>query len=296
MIFNDSNFFAEAQRRIGRLIEEALSSLPEDRLKQAMLYSALNGGKRIRPLFCYATADIFGASPHLTDDAAVAIELIHAYSLIHDDLPAMDDDDLRRGKATCHLAFDEATAILAGDALQARAFDILSGDGLISADDTTRLAMVRHLASAAGASGMVLGQSIDICATNRRVDLEQLQTMHNKKTGALIDAAVYLGAISSQKADDRDLKTLRNYSSAIGLAFQVKDDILDVESSTEILGKRQGADATLNKATYTSMLGMEGAKAKLADLHQTALASLDHFGPKAVHLRHIADFIVKRDH
>lgn len=296
MSFNDSGFFADAQRRVDQLIESRLTALPQDRLKEAMIYSVLNGGKRIRPLFCYATADIFG-STLLTDDAAVAVELIHAYSLIHDDLPAMDDDDLRRGKATCHLAFDEATAILAGDALQAMAFDILAGDGDQPATgNPVRLALIKSLARAAGAAGMVLGQSIDLCATNRILNLEDLQNMHNNKTGALIDAAVYMGAVSTQQADAADLAALARYSSAIGLAFQVKDDILDVESNTETLGKRQGADAALNKATYSSMLGLTGAKAKLADLHQSAHNALTHFGSEADHLRHIADFIVCRDH
>lgn len=291
-----SVFFAEAQQRVDRLIEGALSPLPQNRVKEAMLYSALNGGKRIRPLFCYATAEIFEGLPTLTDDAAVAIELVHAYSLIHDDLPAMDDDDLRRGKATCHLAFDEATAILAGDALQTLAFQILSGQDSDMATAAIRLAMIKKLAASAGADGMVLGQSIDLEATNRILDLPELQHMHNKKTGALINAAVYMGAVSSGQASDSDLGALHDYSAAIGLAFQVKDDILDVESSTEILGKRQGADAALNKATYTSMLGLEGAKSKLTDLHDEAHSALDVFGSKADYLRQLADFIVNRDH
>lgn len=269
--------------------------VPENgtRLHQAMRYSLLSGGKRIRPVLCYATADLFGGYNLLTDRAACALEMIHAYSLIHDDLPAMDNDDLRRGKPTCHIAFDEATAILAGDALQTRAFEILCPeDGLYSPQ---YFPIIRKLAMAAGSEGMVSGQALDLAATNKRLALAELETMHLKKTGALIAASVMMGALSTNDAAEEELQHLEHYSKAVGLAFQVKDDILDVESPTDTLGKRQGADQALNKSTYTSLLGLSGAKEKLAMLHQKSIEALRPFGNRAWMLTDIAHYIVGRD-
>ena len=237
--------------------------------------------------------ELFGTVNSLVHRAAMAVELIHAYSLIHDDLPAMDDDDLRRGKPTCHIAFDEATAILAGDALQTLAFATLCDDG---DDAATQLALVRMLAWASGAQGMVLGQSLDLEATNHTLALDALEKMHRHKTGALIRASVLMGATASRNANPEDIPALEAYSSAIGLAFQVQDDILDVESTTGALGKRQGADAALNKSTYTSLLGLAGAKVKLRELHRDAINALADFGDRGLLLHSIADFIVERRH
>jgi geranylgeranyl pyrophosphate synthase len=290
-----ASLFDDAQRRVNQLLQSRLASLPEDRLREAMSYAVLIGGKRIRPVFCYASANLFGPLNPLVDDAAMAVELIHAYSLIHDDLPAMDDDDLRRGKPTCHIAFDEATAVLAGDALQALAFEVLTGDTEPSADEAViRLSLVRQLAVASGAQGMVIGQSYDLRAVDSSLPLADLEKMHNHKTGALIKASILMGATAARAVEPEDLCALNRYGDAVGLAFQVKDDILDVESSTETLGKRQGADEALNKPTYTSVLGLAGAKNKLAELHDRAIESLSGFGERASQLHLIADFIVHR--
>ncbi len=285
---------AQVDRRLSALLPEARG----DNLYRAMRYSLFNGGKRVRPALCYAAAELF--QPQVIGEAthrsACAVELIHAYSLIHDDLPAMDDDDLRRGKPTCHIAFGEATAILAGDGLQALAFEVLAGqpDDGVTTDLTLQL--VRQLATAAGPAGMVGGQALDLDAVNGQLELGELQTMHNAKTGALITASLLMGALSSGAESGADLEALARFGAAIGLAFQVKDDILDVESSTDALGKRQGADQALNKPTYTSLLGLAGAKSHLAGLHADASAALRHFGPRAKRLAALGDFIVNRDH
>ncbi|MCK9504784.1 MAG: polyprenyl synthetase family protein [Porticoccaceae bacterium] len=284
-------FLHDCRRAVDNRLKARLAKQEDNRLSQAMNYSLFNGGKRIRPSLCYAAAEVFAPVNDQVHRAAMAVELIHAYSLIHDDLPAMDDDDLRRGKPTCHIAFDEATAILAGDALQTLAFEVLS-ESFQNAD--TQLQLLRLLSRASGA--MVLGQSLDLYAVNTRQTLEQLETMHNHKTGALIRASILMGAIASQRANQEQLSALEAYSLAIGLAFQVKDDILDEESSTQTLGKRQGADKALNKPTYTSLLGLEGAKAKLAELHTSANQALKIFADKGRHLKAIADFIVARNH
>lgn len=285
------NTFEKYQSRVNHSLD---MYLPDNgsRLHQAMRYSLLNGGKRIRPVLCYATADLFGGYNPITDRAACAVEMIHAYSLIHDDLPAMDNDDLRRGKPTCHLAYDEATAILAGDALQARAFEILCPED--ASPQPQYLSLIRKLAKAAGSEGMVAGQALDLAATNNHLTLEELEMMHLKKTGALIAASVMMGALSTTSVSQEELRQLELYSKAIGLAFQVKDDILDVESPTETLGKRQGSDQALNKSTYTSLLGIAGAKEKLAELHQKSLDALRPFGDRARVLSELAHFIVGR--
>ena len=289
-----NDFLGATAFEVDRHLRQCIDRLPPDRLRDAMAYSLFNGGKRIRPALCYASAAIFAPPAELTHLAGAALELVHAYSLVHDDLPAMDDDALRRGKPTCHIAFDEATAILAGDALQTLAFSILSKPN--GGDGARQLRMINILADAAGASGMVLGQSQDLDAEDRLLDFVELETMHRHKTGALINASIQMGALSVTGPSETDLKVLDRYGKAIGLAFQIKDDILDVESSTEVLGKIQGADSQLNKATYTSILGLEGAKTKLAESHQAACDAAAYFGHKANMLKLIADFIVERNH
>lgn len=264
-------------------------------LKEAMQYSVLNGGKRIRPLLVYGGALAIGEPNTLTDTAAAAIECIHAYSLIHDDLPAMDDDELRRGKPTCHIAFGEATAILAGDALQALAFDWLSEPDS-HCDSSTQLAMLRTLAVASGDKGMVAGQSIDLAAIDQHLELAELTIMHRLKTGALINASIALGALSTDMTSNEQLAALKNYGDAIGLAFQVQDDILDVTADTETLGKQQGADIANNKPTFVSLLGLEGAQSKAAQLYDQALDTLSNFDYRADNLRHLAAYIIKRNY
>jgi geranylgeranyl diphosphate synthase, type II len=266
------------------------------RLHQAMRYSVTGGGKRIRPILTLATAIALEIAPQRLFKPACAVELIHAYSLIHDDLPAMDNDDLRRGRPTCHKAFDEATAILAGDALQALAFEILAMDPDCADNAELKLHMLRTLAQAAGASGMAGGQAIDLASVNKALSLAELEQMHRLKTGALIEASVLLATFASARVTEQERRNLRQYAQSIGLAFQIQDDILDVIGDTQTLGKTQGADMALNKPTYYSLLGLDGAREKLAATHQTALASLAGFGPGANLLRQIADYIVARTH
>jgi len=288
-------------QRINAKLDDYLSlasSLTESkvsgyRLEDAMRYSLLSGGKRIRPLLVYASAETIADTNPLTDKAAAAIECIHAYSLIHDDLPAMDDDDLRRGQATCHIQFDEATAILAGDALQAHAFELLS-HSISGVEAINQLAMCQLLSKASGASGMVAGQAIDLAAINQELNLEQLSTMHNLKTGALIRASVMLGAMSTGVATEKQQQSLSDYANAIGLAFQIQDDILDVTTDTATLGKQQGADISQNKPTFVSLLGIDKAKQKADQLYSNALDSLSSFDYRADNLRHLAGHIVKR--
>ena len=265
------------------------------RLHEAMRYSVMAPGKRIRPVLTYATGAAFGVALEMLDPAAVAVELIHAYSLIHDDLPAMDDDDLRRGRPTCHRQFDEATAILAGDALQALAFESLLHDSARALPGACRLAMVQVLAHASGSHGMAGGQALDLSAVGKRLSLEQLENMHKHKTGALIRASVKLGLLASG-SEDQDLDSrLERYATCIGLAFQVQDDILDVEGATEVIGKPQGSDADRDKPTYPNLLGMDEAKATARRLCDEAIESLAPLGPRGDTLRMIADFIVRRD-
>ena len=269
-------------------------------LAEAMRYSLLNGGKRIRPILVYAAAlavrgeAVVNYTPSTTEDAfAVAIELMHSYSLVHDDLPAMDDDDLRRGKPTSHIQFDEATAILSGDALQCLAFEYIC----THADATPQMALqaISLLSRHAGSSGMVMGQAIDLAYVDKQLTIQQLQYMHNLKTGALIEAAVSLGAIAN-KASRAHHDALSHYAGAIGLAFQVQDDILDVTANTIDLGKPQGSDQERNKPTYVSLLGLEGAQSKAQSLCEQAHHALEGFGPEADILRCIASYIVERHH
>ena len=264
------------------------------RLHNAMRYAVLGGGKRVRPLLVYAAGSALGVEMAALDGPACAVELIHAYSLVHDDLPAMDDDDLRRGKPTFHKAFDDATAILAGDALQTLAFYILAHDPAMRAGASARLQMVEALALASGSRGMVGGQAIDLAAVGRTLNLPELEDMHIHKTGALIRASVALGALSNQQLDHDIFHRLDHYSRCIGLAFQIRDDILDIESDTVTLGKTQGADIARNKPTYPSLLGMAEAKQRARNLYQEALECLAPLDARADPLREIAAYIVQR--
>ncbi|MFJ9992838.1 (2E,6E)-farnesyl diphosphate synthase [Pseudomonas putida] len=267
-----------------------------ERLYAAMRYSVMNGGKRVRPLLAYAACEAFGVAPEQANGAACAVELIHAYSLVHDDLPAMDDDDLRRGQPTTHKAFDEACAILAGDGLQSLAFSALLDTRLSPQPDAIRLAMVQALAKAAGPAGMVGGQAIDLGSVGVKLDQQALEYMHRHKTGALIEASVRLGALASGRAEATQLDALQTYAQAIGLAFQVQDDILDVESDTATLGKRQGADIARDKPTYPALLGLDAAKGYAIELRDQALVALEGFGESAEPLRALARYIVERRH
>ncbi|WP_027896623.1 (2E,6E)-farnesyl diphosphate synthase [Zestomonas thermotolerans] len=291
---------ASYQKRCQQRVDAALERLfqpprPElERLYQAMRYSVMNGGKRVRPLLVYAACEALGGQDARADGAACAVELIHAYSLVHDDLPAMDDDDLRRGQPTTHRAFDEACAILAGDGLQSLAFEVLADPERNPHDAETRLAMLSSLSRAAGPSGMVGGQAIDLDSVGHRLDQQALETMHRHKTGALIEASVRLGALASGHADDYQLKALHAYAQAIGLAFQVQDDILDVESDTATLGKTQGKDQAHDKPTYPALLGLDAAKAYALELRDQALHALRSFGAGSEPLRALARYIVDR--
>ncbi|OGT20159.1 MAG: geranyl transferase [Gammaproteobacteria bacterium RBG_16_57_12] len=288
---------ADYQQRADAILNRWLPSqatLP-GRLHEAMRYSTFNGGKRIRPVLVYATGETLNVPREALDGPACAVELIHAYSLVHDDLPAMDDDDLRRGKPTCHRAFDEATAILAGDALQALAFYVLAHDHTIIDDPTRRIRMIEILAQASGSRGMAGGQAIDLGAVGKELTLAELEDMHIHKTGALIRASVKLGALSSSGCDHDQMERLDHYAKCIGLAFQIQDDILDVEGETEILGKAQGADLARNKPTYPALIGLAGAKQMARELHEQALDSLASFGKSADLLRWISTYIVTRN-
>lgn len=267
-------------------------------LVEAMQYGALLGGKRLRPFLVYATGDMFGVSRATLDAPAAAVECIHAYSLMHDDLPAMDDDDLRRGQPTCHIKFGEANAILAGDALQTLAFSILSDAPMPEVPDRDRLAMISELAQASGIAGMCGGQALDLEAEGHQVDLPSLERIHRHKTGALIRAAVRMGALSAGEAGRRALPALDRYAENIGLAFQVQDDILDVVGDTAALGKRQGADQQLGKSTYPALLGLEQARKKAHDLITDARRSLNELAAQSLDttaLEALANYIIQRD-
>lgn len=286
-------FLQACQQRVAAALEQTLPSPvePAIRLKQAMRYSALNGGKRVRATLVYAAAQaVSGKIASSTDPIACAAEFIHAYSLVHDDLPAMDNDALRRGQPTCHIAFDEATAILAGDALQTLAFECLASANI---SPEQRCEMVLTVAHASGAAGMVAGQDMDLAAEGRQISLAELESLHRHKTGALIRASVQLGAIAANATAEQK-SALDNYAAAIGLAFQVQDDILDIESSTEELGKQQGADLALDKSTYPSLLGLENARQRAQDLCDDAIAALMSFDHLADPLRQLARYIVER--
>jgi len=270
---------------------------PETHLQEAMRYSVIGGGgKRVRPVLVYAAGQALKIDLDKLDACACAVEIIHAYSLIHDDLPAMDDDDLRRGRPTCHKAYDDATAILAGDALQALAFEVLAKDQKMDCSPESRLNMIRLLAEASGSMGMAGGQAIDLDAVGKSLTLEQLENMHVLKTGALIKVSALLGAMCSSNASEEMLEQLETYAQCVGLAFQIQDDILDVIADTETLGKPQGSDEEQNKPTYPALLGLDGAKQRAMDLHHQALAALEVFDESADTLRQLSAYIVERSH
>jgi geranylgeranyl pyrophosphate synthase len=283
------------QQRIEKVLARALDipGAATERLIEAMRYSTLAGGKRVRPVLVYTTGETLGAPLELLDAAAAAVELIHVYSLVHDDLPAMDDDDLRRGRPTCHRAFDEATAILTGDALQARAFDVLAqAPAAIPAN--ARIEMLRVLADAIGTRGMAGGQAIDLEAVRKTLSAAELERMHRQKTGALIQASVLLGAISAGLTDEPQRAALEYFGAEIGLAFQIQDDILDVEGNTSTLGKRAGADANRVKPTYPSVLGLEKARAEALARRDRAIAALSPWKERFEPLAEFAGFLVAR--
>ena len=286
--------FARWAQRVEAVLEQTLptTETAPQRLHAAMRHATLGGGKRIRPLLVYAAGSLFGTDERWLDAPATAVEMIHAYSLVHDDLPAMDDDALRRGKPTVHVAFDEATAILAGDALQAQAFSLLA-EAPVSAE--LRVAWLRSLASAAGVAGMCGGQALDVDATGQLQSLAQLERMHALKTGALIRASVRMGALAGT-VDEGTLQVLDGFAQALGLAFQVRDDILDVESSSEQLGKTAGKDVAQAKSTYPALLGMDGAKAKLKQLDSLMQDTLSPFGQRATALWALGKLAIHRSH
>lgn len=290
------SFMSNTQKRVNLALENCLQAMPcpDPKLDDAMHYSLTGDGKRIRPILVYAAGNAMGSSDKQLDIAACAVEMIHAFSLIHDDLPAMDDDDLRRGRATCHRAFDEATAILAGDALQTMAFEILSSaDTDLSSEQ--RLKMINQLAKATGAQGMTGGQAIDLAAVGNHLSLQQLEAMHSLKTGALIRASVLLGGLCNPNITDAELDMLDQYALCIGLCFQIQDDILDVIGDTETLGKPQGSDQEQAKPTYPALLGLEAAKQLAQEQHDMAIEHLAPLGEKANTLRQIADYIIERN-
>ena len=293
-------FIAHHQARINSVL---LAYLPDENtipitLHRAMHYSIFGGGKRIRALLVYATGEAFTGNIELLDIAAAAIELVHGYSLIHDDLPAMDNDDLRHGKPSCHIAFNEAIAILTGDALQSLAFEILASKEEKSTKLTAeqRISMIATLAHAIGSVGMAGGQTLDLEAENKTIDLTQLEQIHRYKTGALIIASVRMGALASGCNNISQLKNLEAFAACIGLAFQIRDDILDVESTTEILGKTQGADASHHKATYPALIGLDASKKRANELYQQGLEYLNKTGISFNSLRDLANYIINRQY
>ena len=288
-------YLSRCQRRIEAALDARLpaANAPPTRLHEAMRYVVLGAGKRVRPVLVYAAGEAVGASLDALDAPACAVELVHAYSLVHDDLPAMDDDDLRRGRPTCHRAYDEATAVLVGDALQTLAFEALSAD---LADAAMRLAMVQTLAVASGSRGMAGGQALDLAAVGRELTVAELEQLHIQKTGALIRASVRLGTLAAPAPDPAAVRSLDRYGKCIGLAFQIQDDILDVEGDTTLIGKTRGKDAANNKPTYPALLGLAGAREKCALLVEDALSCLDELGEPAQPLRWLAEYIVARNH
>jgi farnesyl diphosphate synthase len=287
---------ARYQARIEQVLDRCLT-LPDSgtaRLREGMRYSVLGGGKRLRPILVYTTGEALGAPLEHLDVPAAAVELVHVYSLVHDDLPAMDDDDLRRGRPTCHCAFDEATAILVGDALQALAFDVLAHDSSGPVNTAARLEMIRILAYASGTSGMAGGQAIDLASVGHALTPEGVENMHRRKTGALIQCSVLLGATAAGLTDGPRLAALRRFGADIGLAFQIQDDILDIEGETAVIGKSAGADIARNKPTYPSTMGLPAARARAQELCDGAIAALAPLGAGAAVLAELARFVVSR--
>jgi farnesyl diphosphate synthase len=285
------------RRRVDQKLTDVLRTDNEvpDRLLDAMRYSVLGGGKRVRPLLVYASGEVVGAAEDLLDSVAAAVELIHAYSLVHDDLPAMDDDDLRRGRPTTHRQFDEATAILAGDALQALAFEVLAADAKLAARPQALLKIVAWLARAAGPAGMVGGQALDMAAEGQRVDERGLERIHRGKTGALIRASIMmpseLGSLTAEQRANLDV-----FASEIGLVFQIRDDLLEVEQDTATLGKNAGSDSGNSKSTYPSTLGLEGARRRAAETQQRALDAVRTLGERSDGLVWLSEFILNRSY
>lgn len=288
----------DVQTRINNYLTKKLASLTlnDEKLLAAMRYGLLIGGKRMRPYLAYITGATLDAKQGDIDGVAAAIECIHAYSLLHDDLPAMDDDDLRRGQPTCHKAFDEATAILAGDSLQTLAFDIIANHEFSEAVDTKRINLLRHLVNAAGYQGMCGGQALDLAATDKAISLAALENLHSLKTGALLEASVKMAAECSNKATLYDKKQLALYAKLVGLAYQVRDDIIDITSTEEELGKPKGSDLAANKSTYPALLGLQGAQEKAENLYQQALQALATLPYNTQSLSDFATFIVSRKH
>ncbi len=299
-----SEFLKEIQLTTNQLLDQYLpsSQLSPQRLHQAMRYSALNPGKRIRPALVYATGEMLSVDTNNLNAAACAVEIIHAYSLIHDDLPCMDDDDLRRGIPTCHIQFDQATAILAGDALQTLAFEILTEQKQSTLSDYQKILMLQELTKASGSLGMGGGQAIDLMMTDQADKMSNentnnlaiLEGMHLMKTGALINASVKLAYLASDCEDQVVLTHLNTYSHCLGLAFQIRDDILDIESDTKTLGKPQGSDQEKNKLTFPALLGLDGAKQRAEELVSRALASLDRLPLNSDKLANFANYIITR--
>ncbi len=297
MLSPATNFPAWVTKQQGDLEAALHAALPApdiapQRLHEAMRYAVLGGGKRVRALLCYAAGEVTGAEVTRVTTAAASVELIHAYSLVHDDLPCMDNDALRRGKPACHIEFDEATALLVGDSLQALSYSLLASAKML--DCTRQLEMLRVLTTAAGSRGMAGGQAIDLISVGKVLSIPELEFMHIHKTGALIRASVMLGAYCGEEASDDVLQALDHYAKFIGLAFQVVDDLLDVESPTAILGKTARKDVDANKPTYVTAVGVEQAKQMVAELYDNALASLAPLGEAAGRLSQIAKFIVHR--
>ncbi|MDD5387793.1 MAG: polyprenyl synthetase family protein [Gallionellaceae bacterium] len=293
--------FAAWSRAIQTRAENVLAALLPDadiapeKLHAAMRYVCLGGGKRVRPMLAYAAGEAVGGDPARIDHAAAAVELIHVYSLTHDDLPCMDDDDLRRGKPTCHVAYDEATALLVGDALQSLAFEALTHPGAATAAEV-QVEMLRLLARASGSRGMAGGQAVDLAATGRALDLAELEFMHIHKTGALIQSAVLLGALAGGALETGARESLERYARCIGLAFQVMDDVLDAETDTATLGKTAGKDAAQGKATYLTLMNVKEARAYAHELLNDALEAIQPFGAAGQRLAEIARFIVERSY
>jgi len=286
------------QARINQFLEDKLAQFEvnDEKLLAAMRYGLLIGGKRMRPYLAYITGDALGLEMSDVDGIAATIECIHAYSLLHDDLPAMDDDDLRRGQPTCHKAFDEATAILAGDSLQTLAFDILANHAFTPKADVKRIALIRQLVDASGYQGMCGGQALDISATGKKVSLIELEKLHSLKTGALLKASVTMVAEISSDISDEQKNQLKSYAVHVGLAYQVRDDIIDIISSEEQLGKPAGSDVAANKSTYPALLGLQGAQQKADNLYQQALQALVTLPYNTNNLAEFATFIIKRAH
>ena len=286
------------QRRIDDFLTLQLDKLliNDEKLHKAMRYGLLIGGKRVRPYLAYITGEALGAKLSDLDGIAGALECIHAYSLLHDDLPAMDDDDLRRGQPTCHKAFDEATAILAGDSLQTLAFDILANHNFSQSILPKQIKLIQQLVNASGYQGMCGGQALDLAATNQQIELDKLEKLHSLKTGALLEASVLMGAECSLQATEKDKEALKKYAQLIGLAYQVQDDIIDITSTEEELGKPSGSDLAANKSTYPALLGLQGAQQKAENLFQQALQALATLPYNTQSLAEFATFIVKRNH